>query len=238
MRGRAGFTGAVWAGTFGGRPLQGFSGVTGAGPLLHRVVMETAKRFPPGALVTPAAAGAVAVPVCRLSGERATATCPRLTEWFAPGTAPSDTDHWEHDGVVTLPDEYTAWARQQGGQYRTATFSSEPTAAPLASHAEQAGYMASLIQPGSHATISDSTRAAFRITSPADGDRYAIPTGVERRYASIALRAAGPGAQNVRWSIDGQEYEDGRWALEPGKHLFRATSARGERAEARVEVFP
>jgi hypothetical protein len=61
---------------------------------------------------------------------------------------------------------------------------------------------------------------------------------VERRYASIALRAAGPGAQQVRWSIDGKEYADGRWPLEPGTHLFRATSARGERAEARVEVFP
>src|SRR5262249_42697444 len=45
----AGFTVAVWAGNFSGRPMQGVSGVTGAGPLLHRVVMETAKRFPPGA---------------------------------------------------------------------------------------------------------------------------------------------------------------------------------------------
>jgi membrane peptidoglycan carboxypeptidase len=40
----------------------------GAGPLLHRVVMETAKRVSPGALVTPAEVGAVGVPVCRLSG--------------------------------------------------------------------------------------------------------------------------------------------------------------------------
>jgi penicillin-binding protein 1C len=229
------FTVVVWAGNFSGRPMQGVSGVTGAGPLLHRVVMETAKRFPAGTLPTPASAGAVAVPVCRLSGQRATATCKQLTEWFAPGTPPTESDQWEHDGVVTLPEEYAAWARQQGGQYQTATSGGAP--APLASHAEQAGYMARLIQPGSRAT-SDSSRAAFRITSPADGDRYAIPTGVERRYASIALRAAGPGAQRVRWSIDGHDYDEGRWPLEPGTHLFRATSARGERAEARVEVFP
>jgi len=232
------FTVAVWAGNFSGRPMQGVSGVTGAGPLLHRVVMETAKRFPPGALVTPAEAGAVAVPVCRLSGQRATATCKQLTEWFSPATVPPDTDSWEHDGVVTLPEEYAAWARQQGGQYQTAISGAGPNTVPLASHAEQAGYMASVLQPGSHAATSDSARAGFRITSPADGDRYAIPTGVERRYASIALRAAGPGAQRVRWSIDGKEYADGRWPLEPGTHLFRATSARGERAEARVEVFP
>ncbi|MBW8771049.1 MAG: penicillin-binding protein 1C [Gemmatimonadetes bacterium] len=231
------FTVAVWAGNFSGRPMQGVSGVTGAGPLLHRVVMETAKRFPPGALVTPAEAGAVAVPVCRLSGRRATATCARLTEWFAPGTAPADSDRWEHDGVVTLPEEYAAWARQQGAQYQTEMFAGEPRTMPLASHAEQAGYMASLLQPHSTAT-SDSARASFRITSPMNGDRYAIPSGVERRYASIALRAAGPGAQRVRWFIDGREYDDARWPLEPGTHHFRATSARGERAEARVEVFP
>jgi penicillin-binding protein 1C len=232
------FTVAVWAGNFSGRPMQGVSGVTGAGPLLHRVVMETAKRFPPGALVTPAEAGAVAVPVCRLSGKRATAACARLTEWFAPGSVPADSDRWEHDGVVTLPEEYTAWARQQGGAYQTETFGGEPSAAPLASHAEQAGYMASLLQPRAATATSDSVRARFRITSPVDGDRYAIPSGVERRYASIALRAAGAGAQGVRWSIDGRDYDDARWPLEPGKHLFRATSAHGERAEARVEVFP
>ena len=234
----AGFTVAVWAGNFSGRPMQGVSGVTGAGPLLHRVVMETAKRFPPGALVTPAEAGAVAVPVCRLSGQRATPACAQLTEWFAPGTAPTEADRWEHDGVVTLPEEYAAWARQQGGQYRTETFAGAPASVPLASHAEQAGYIASLLQPRSTAAASDTARAAFRITSPVDGDRYAIPAGVERRYASIALRAAGPGAQRVRWSIDGREYGDARWPLEPGTHLFRATSARGERAEARVDVFP
>src|ERR1043165_6812927 len=48
-----GFAVAVWAGNFNGRPMQGVSGVTGAGPLLHRVVMEVAQRVAPGALTTP-----------------------------------------------------------------------------------------------------------------------------------------------------------------------------------------
>src|SRR5215211_6508538 len=54
-----GFTVAVWAGNFSGRPMQGVSGVTGAGPLLHRVVMAVAKRIPPGELETPSEAGAI-----------------------------------------------------------------------------------------------------------------------------------------------------------------------------------
>jgi penicillin-binding protein 1C len=65
------FTVAVWAGNFSGHPMEGVSGITGAGPLLHRAVMAVSRRVPPGVLATPAEAGAVSEPVCRLSGLRA-----------------------------------------------------------------------------------------------------------------------------------------------------------------------
>ncbi len=41
-----GFTVAVWVGNFSGRPMEGVSGVTGAGPLLHRAVLVTASALP------------------------------------------------------------------------------------------------------------------------------------------------------------------------------------------------
>jgi penicillin-binding protein 1C len=204
-----GFTVAVWAGNFSGRPMQGVSGVTGAGPLLHRVVMEVSKRVLPGVLTTPAEAGAVSMPVCRLSGMRATTDCAQLTEWFVPGTEPKAPDDWERGGRVVLPEEYAEWARQQGGQ--------SPMIAASAP--------------------SDSTGAArLRILSPQDGDRYAIPAGIESRYATISLRAGGVDANQVRWSIDGVPYEGERWPLAPGLHVFRAVSTRGESAEARIAV--
>src|SRR5207237_1919647 len=106
-----GFTVAVWAGNFNGHTMQGVSGVTGAGPLLHRAVMAIARRVQPGALTTPAEAGAVSVPVCRLSGMLATERCAQLSEWFAPTTEPTRTDDWEQGGRVTLPAEYADWAR-------------------------------------------------------------------------------------------------------------------------------
>ncbi|MEO7458112.1 MAG: hypothetical protein ABIY52_17775, partial [Gemmatimonadaceae bacterium] len=204
-----GFTVAVWAGNFSGRPMQGVSGVTGAGPLLHRVVMETAKRIPAGMFPSPASVGAVAVPVCRLSGMRATPSCAQLTEWFAPGTAPAQPETWERGGVATLPDEYGAWAHQPA----------RPAASRLAS-----------------AELRTDAPAAFRITSPRDGDRYAIPSGVEPRYASIPLRASGGGG--VRWSVDGTPFEQDRWIPSVGEHVFRAVSARGEVNAATVVVLP
>ncbi|MFL5608199.1 MAG: hypothetical protein ACJ8AD_17230, partial [Gemmatimonadaceae bacterium] len=76
----------------------------------------------------------------------------------------------------------------------------------------------------------------FHIASPADGDRYAIPAGVDARYSTIPLRAAGPGATDVRWSVDGKGFTGERWPLAPGRHVIAARSARGETAQARIDV--
>ena len=63
-----------------------------------------------------------------------------------------------------------------------------------------------------------------------------MPPGVVGTYATVALRAAGPGAERVRWTVDGTPYAAERWALRPGAHVVRAVSARGEAAEARIVV--
>jgi len=218
-----GFTVAVWAGNFNGRPMEGVSGVTGAGPLLHRAIMAVSKRIPPGVLATPASVGASAVPVCRLSGLLATAQCARVTEWFARGTAPTRSDDWERDGKITLPDEYADWARSgltpAAGEHATAAVASAPAPTPRAHHVAPA----------------DST-PAFRILSPMNGDRYAVPPGVESKYASIPLRAAGPGADRVEWTVDGKAYASERWSLAPGAHVIGARSTRGETAAVRIVV--
>jgi penicillin-binding protein 1C len=218
------FTVAVWAGNFSGRAMEGVSGVTGAGPLLHRAVMAVSRHVAPGVLTTPAAAGAVSVPVCRLSGLRATHECAQLTEWFVPGTEPTREDDWERGGRVILPDEYAEWARH--GQRASGD---EVTRAFAAARAVSTGD--ARLTP-----VRDARAAQFRITSPLEGDRYSIPAGVESRYASIELRAGGVGAEQVRWSIDGKAYRRDRWALVPGPHEIRAVSARGDTATVKVVV--
>jgi penicillin-binding protein 1C len=232
-----GFTVAVWAGNFSGRPMQGVSGVTGAGPLLHRAVMVVSRRIPPGSLTTPAEAGAVGVPVCRLSGMLATPACAQLTEWFARGSAPTRADDWERDGHVSLPDEYAEWARQglqpalegvtlamvSTGTQVAAPMPDTPSSEPSARDAAVASVKAQRV-------------ARFAIMSPLDGDRYAVPSGVEPQYATIALQARGAGAEKVRWMVDGKSFHSERWRLAPGAHVFRAISQRGDTAEARIEV--
>ena len=215
-----GFTVAVWAGNFNGHTMQGVSGVTGAGPLLHRAIMAVSRRVPPGSLTTPGDAGAVSVPVCRLSGLRATDSCAQIAEWFAPGTEPTRPDDWERDGHVSLPSEYADWARQG--------------LTPVARSA------ARMERNPARAPADSAPRPEFRIVSPMDGDRYAIPAGVDSRYATIPLRAGGRGSRagRIAWSIDGRAYRGERWALELGTHVVRATSSDGEVAEARIVVEP
>jgi penicillin-binding protein 1C len=205
----AGFTVAVWVGNFSGRPMDGVSGVTGAGPLLHRAVRLTAERVAPGALPSPASTGAAPVAICRLSGLRATPDCPRMTEWFAPGTEPARPDDWQRaDGTVTLPPEFREWADQYARE--------RVRVAAVDRSAEQ-----------------PDTR--FRIVSPQDGDRYRVPPGVDPRYSTIALRAAGA-AGDIAWTIDGRPTGEPRFRLAPGTHVIRARAAGGQMAEVRIIV--
>jgi penicillin-binding protein 1C len=207
------FTVAVWVGNFTGQPMDGVSGVTGAGPLLHRAVLATAARYAPGTLPTPAASGATQVVICRVSGLLAGPECPHATEWFARGTAPTAVCDWHREGRVFLPAEYAEWEQQSAG--RSAERRIRVTAPDSAT-----------------------TDAGFRILSPRSGDVYRIPPGVEPRYATVALRAAGGDASRaIRWYVDGRRLDGTRWALASGAHVIRAERA-ADRREVNIEVTP
>jgi len=186
------FTVAVWVGNFSGRPMRRISGVTGAGPLLHRSVLAVSRRYNPGALASPAEVGAVRMQICRQTGERADGHCPATDEWFLPGS-------WSE-------------SRANLGGREPGAGLSEPTNGTA---------------PGS--------RLPLVITSPLDGDRYEIPPGVDRRYATIALSAIGTD-DAVRWLVDDRPITGNRWPLASGTHRIRAIAPAGQSAEVRVQV--
>ncbi len=204
------FTVAVWVGNFDGQPMRGVGGITGAGPLLHRAMLVTARHYPPGALQSPESMGAERVRVCALSGLRATPECPGIDEWFLQGTAPTVECDWHRAGEIAWPAEYVEWAAQNG---RVEVTTSLHDPAP-------------------------SSTQLFQIVSPRSGDRYQIPAGIDRRYATIAFRvAAGSSSGAVRWFVDGRRVADARWMLIPGRHVVRAVAASGESDEAGFEVL-
>ena len=222
------FTVAVWVGNFSGRPMDGVSGVSGAGPLLHRAVLLTADRYPPGALPAPRETGAVPARICRLSGLLATDRCPAMTEWFPPGRVPARTCDWHEAGGVRLPAEYAAWADAHAPI--GADEPGDEARSPVAT-----GSPGRPVQPSSEQPAGRSPEP-FRIVSPEDGDQYEVPPGVRSRYATVALRAGGGTGGPVRWSVDGQPVAGGRWPLRPGSHVVRAEGAAGEHAVVRIAV--
>lgn len=206
-----GFTVAVWVGNFDGRPMEGVSGVTGAGPLLHRATLLTARRHIPGVLSTPEQLGARPVAICRLSGMRAGAYCPVSTEWFLPGASVGDQCTWHTPEGLVLPAQYADWAQQARVVGTTSEHSPSRRAA-------------------------DTAPARFRITAPAAGDVYRFVPGVDPRYSTLGLRAVGaPAAAVVRWSVDGKPVRGARLPLVPGKHRVRA-SAGSFQDEVVIEV--
>lgn len=222
----ANFTVAVWVGNFSGQPMQGVSGITGAGPLLHRAVLLTGNRYPPGELAHPADQGLTPVTICRLSGLRATSQCPGVTEYFLPGTEPTHHCNWHVEGGIHLPVEFAEWASTRG---RTAAASPDPAFAAVRSETAPAPATAA-----GHPTADAPSR--LTIVSPVDGDRYQIPPGVAARYATIALRAAGaPAGHPVHWAVDGIPTTETRWPLVKGLHRIRVTAG-GMSDEVRIEV--
>jgi penicillin-binding protein 1C len=205
----ANFTVAVWVGNFSGRPMQGVSGISGAGPLLYRSALEVAKRYPPGRLPSPDQIGAEPVSICALSGLRATRECPSLIEWFLPGTAPQPFDDWQQNGTTRLPPEYAEWLASQNPAVRVTE-----------------------TRPGL-ASARDTINQAPRIVSPQHGDVFEVPPGIDPRYATIPLAAS---TSDVIWRVDGKRFNAARWTLAAGSHTILAEFPGGGRDSVRVHV--
>ena len=128
------------------------------------------------------------------------------------GSAPTRICDWHRDGQLMLPAGYAEWEQQVEGP-------AEAVARRTA--ADTAG-----------------SDGRLHILSPRSGDRYRVPPGVDPRYATVALRAAGGDAAHpVRWFVDGRPLARPRWTLAVGPHVLRAERA-DQREEVTVEVGP
>lgn len=220
----------VWVGNFDRTPLTNSSGVTGAGPIFHAVMLAAHKRAG-----GPAAAldRALAIPssdttrasICALSGMRAHASCPaRINEWL-PADANDVPCSWHHlteDGVrVVWPPEYRQWAR---GRERTDDV-----------QVARVVYARSSPRPirGEHLSIQN----------PPEGATYLIDPTLRSKYQTIALRASTDrGATSIEWAVDGKPVGASgpdtpfHWPLSPGTHRIVAADDRGRSAEVTILV--
>ncbi len=233
----------VWVGNFDRTPLRGSSGVTGAGPIFHAVMLAAEARAgaadAPSAEILPVPDGVQEVTICALSGEPAAPWCPnRLKEWLPAGAgadAPPCSWHHESDeGVLTIyPAEYRVWEASAH-----ATLSASTSAAPAAPSALPAPS-----RPARPARSAPSAPArALSIASPPDGAVYSIDPTLRREFQALRLRAVTAQPTTVRWSVDGTQLGDSpsdkafAWPLAVGSHRIEVQDADGRRASTSVVV--
>lgn len=208
----------VWVGNFDRRELRGSSGVMGAAPVFHAVMLAAVKRVK-GDLPIGDYTPIVSVPsdlesvsVCAASGLRPSPSCPSTEVEWLPRDAPARFCSWHHDGWTDWPAEYRAWARENAPM-QTAS------AAPAPSRGASQG---------------------VEISSPPDGATYLIDPTLRREFQTLRLSAAADrpvtwrvGSQRIGTAAPGERVE---WPLEPGRHVVTATDSAGHRDSVTITV--
>lgn len=230
----------VWVGNFDREPLRSSSGVAGAGPIFHSVMMAAVQRMRGHVTIDdqplmPAPSGVAHARICALSGMRANAWCPmQATEWVAAEAEalPCSWHHHADEGLLTIwPERYRTWARDQGLLDDRDRSSPSPTLAASGEGASAARV----------AAVARS-REALEIVNPTAEAIYLIDPTLRAEFQTLPLRASGVRGGEVAWSIDGIEAgrsssdEPFHWPLALGSHTITARDARGRTAEVSILV--
>jgi penicillin-binding protein 1C len=225
----------VWVGNFDRTPLKSSTGVTGAAPLFHAVMLAATRRLHGASgfdarVIVPAPDGLVERDVCALSGMPSNPWCPARQREQLPAAddPPCSWHHQSEDGLLVVwPPAYRQWALQNG----------------LLSDAQPRRRQASTSRVESPADASPvPARAPLEIVNPPAGATYLIDLTLRREFQTLPLRvvAATPGA--IEWQVAGRVVGSSSsdsaflWPLTPGTHRITARDERGRVAESSVVV--
>jgi len=226
----------VWVGNADNSPMRGTSGITGAGPIFHEVMIAAMRDQPKVSFKRPE--GIIEQEICALSGKLPTKYCPHTTkEWFIRGTEPDETDNLftplridtrnellanpncpekfiKEEVFAIFPPELKTWARENG-------WPSPPTKySPLCPPKE--------MQTGTWLTIEN----------PNHGESFLLDPLIPDENEKIILSAsASDDIQEIDWYINDQKIGSGsaptfhlEWPPVGGVHKItaRASETTGE----------
>lgn len=218
----------VWVGNLDRTPLRYSSGVTGAGPIFHDVMLAAVENAL-GALplfdTTPihdVPDGLAEATLCAESGMTAGAACPARIREFLPATHAAHTCTWHHasdQGLVTVyPEIYRSWAQTQ-----------TRGALPSTTRVAPAG------------ASSSRKPTTLAIVSPPSGATYLIDPTLRPDFQSLPLRAQG-GIGRIEWALNGRSLGATlgetpiTWPMVRGTHTISARDANGREAHSQIVV--
>ncbi|MDD5750948.1 MAG: penicillin-binding protein 1C [Candidatus Peribacteraceae bacterium] len=238
----------VWVGNADNSPMKDTSGVTGAGPIFHDLMIATSAGKQHLSFEKPK--GIVSKTICRLSGKLPTEWCPLTTEeYFIAGTEPTEPDDIfrpfpidtrngllannlcdqsfvETKGLAVFPKEVEKWARQSG-------WPQPPT---------QLSPLCNRQSPIEQSPIPQSS-TWLEITRPQPNDSFRLDPLIPDEQEKIIFEAhASSDIRTIDWYVDGVKVGTGRapdfrYAWKPKIGTF-AVEARSDRQEEirRIEV--
>ncbi|MEK7217844.1 MAG: penicillin-binding protein 1C, partial [Patescibacteria group bacterium] len=245
----------VWVGNADNSPMRGTSGVTGAGPIFHDVMLAAMDNKITQEFLQPQ--GLIRKTVCKISGKLPTEDCPHtIDEWFIEGTEPMEKDDVYRSVAIdtrngllassacgpdvtvervftVFPPELTAWARENGYVAPPRETSPLCGAASVAGGGGAAGEFSSP-KPSS---------PWLSILKPQPHDSFQLDPLIPDRDEKIIFRAeAHPAIKTVTWYVNGEEVGQGEapgfrfdWSPLIGRFTITARAEELEE-ERRIEV--
>jgi penicillin-binding protein 1C len=237
----------VWVGNFDRTPLRNSSGVTGAGPIFHGVMLAAERRVTGhldanGSPLVPTPSNVERREICALSGMAANPWCPTKTSEWLPGESAQIPCSWHHesdDGLLTVwPAVYRQWASEHGlsgDAVRSVRVEADHRSLGEGGPA----HLASPATAGHHVQ----EKVALAIATPPAGAVYLIDPTLRSEYQTLPLRATADNrAGMIQWEIDGKPFGGSpadnslQWPLASGAHRIRAHDERGRVAEVSILV--
>ena len=205
----------VWVGNFDRRELRGSSGMTGAAPIFHGVMLAAMQRahgtLPIGdstAIVAPPP-DVQSVEICALSGLRPSPWCESIRKEWLPVNDKPRFCSWHHAGAVDWPAEYHDWASGVRRRQSPLLLAAEPERQLALPHSR------------------------LQIANPPEGATYLIDPTLRHEFQTLRLRAISAG--KVTWLIDDRRVEP-EWPLARGVHTVTAMDESGRRESVRIFV--
>lgn len=207
----------VWVGNFDRRPLERASGVTGAAPIFHAVMMAAMEGRAARNTIAPIPDDVESQSVCTLSGLRPGNWCPSLEMEWMPKDVMNGDCTWHRPASVDWPAEYRTWAASRG-------LLAQNPAPTMVSRATQR------LAP------------KLTITSPPEGATYLIDPTLRPAFQTLPLRVATDRGGTITWKIDGRTVGTASsssslsWPITPGRHTVEARDDSMRSAIATITV--
>ncbi len=225
----------VWVGNADGQPMEAISGITGAGPIWHDVMLAAHRGMPPRGFARPA--GIVELQICAEGGMLPSPTCPGTKlERFIAGTAPTEPD--DTHVVVAVDPELGCRAPAGYPPERTVMQSYRRLPAEAETWINRVGWprtpqqLCPLPDDQAAAAAEDgqitftSAQAEPTLSSPVAGSVFSLSPSIPRERQQIEMQArAGGEIRSLTIYVDdvplatfsGPPYR-AFWQLTPGVH--------------------